>query len=185
MKHLLTVCLTLAVSVVTAEPKRYVMPEDGPRLGTFIFDTRYVANNGSYLTNDVCHIALIKTALIIPDNTEVWCYYRGIDQTNAEDWVQFTPVLTIADFPHDYYLENAISNDVTVTANYIPPSPVVTNLLFSTGVKIAMGAIPVSSLPLVVPGSHLETVSGTTTNSVGILYKSLRKEEDAINGTEE
>lgn len=161
------------------------MPEDGPRIGTFIFDTRYVVNSGSYLTNDVCHIALTKTASIIPDDTEVLCYYRGIDQTNSEDWVQFTPVLTIADFPHDYYLENAISNDVTVTANYVPPSPVVTNFLFSSGMKIAMGVVPVSSLPLVVPGSHLETVSGTTTNSVGILYKSLRKEDDAIITEEE
>ena len=154
--------------------------ENGHRIGTFIFDTRYVVDNGSYLTNDVCHIALTKTASIIPNNTEVWCYHRGIDQTNAEDWVQFTPVLTIADFPHDYYLENAISNDVSVTANYIPPSPVITNLLFTTSMKIAYGAITVNQLPLIVPGSHLEIVNGGTTNIVGTLYKSIRKEDEII-----
>lgn len=175
MKRLISVACFLLSFVTLAY-------ENGQRLGTFLFDTRYVADNGSYLTNDVCHIALRKTVSIIPDTTEVLCYYRGIDQTNSEDWVQFTPVLTIGDFPHDYYLENAISNDVTVTANYVAPSPEITNMLFVTSAKIAFGITPVSSLPLVVPGSHMEEVSTssgtTTTNSIGILYKSIRKEEE-------
>lgn len=173
MKRVISLLFCMFVLAASAD-------ENGQRLGTFIFDTRYVVNNGSYLTNDVCHIALMKTASLIPDSTEVLCYHRGIDQTNAEDWVQFTPVLTIADFPHDYYLENAISNDVSVTANYIPPSPIVTNLLFTTSMKVAFGAITVNQLPLVVPGSHLEIVDGGTTNTVGTLYKSIRKEDESV-----
>lgn len=150
MKGVASICLALFVSLGA------VAGENGQRVGTFIFDTRYVVNAGCYLTNDTCHIELVKTSVLIPDSTEVLIYHRLITETNAEDWVQFTPVLTIADFPHDYYLESAISNDVSVTANYIPPSPETTNLLFQTSMKLWFGVISVSDLPLVVPGAHLE-----------------------------
>lgn len=169
-----------AGSYLINDGKYFVLPENGPREGTFIFDTRYVSDTGSYLTNDTVHIALVKTVAIIPDTTEVWCYHRGIDQTNAEDWVQFTPVLTIADFPYDYFLENAISNDVSVTANYVAPSPEITNLLFTTSAKLSYGALSVSRLPLVVPGSHAEAVDTSTgdVTKLGNLYNEVKKEEE-------
>lgn len=123
----------------------------GGRTGRFIFDTRYIADTGSYLTNDTCHVALAKTANIIPDDTEVLVYARPVVATNASDWVQLLPLRTIAEHPADYYLANAISNDVMVTANYVPPSPVITNFLFTTACKICLGITPTTSLPLVVP----------------------------------
>lgn len=123
----------------------------GGRTGRFIFDTRYIADTGSYLTNDTCHVALTKTANIIPDDTEVLVYARPVVLTNASDWVQLLPLRTIAEHPADYYLANAISNDVMVTANYVPPSPVITNFLFTTACKICLGITPTTSLPLIVP----------------------------------
>lgn len=128
----------------------------GGRTGRFIFDTRYLADTGSYLTNDTCHVALTKTANVIPDDTEVLVYARPVSSTNATDWVQLLPLRTIAEHPADYYLANAISNDVMVTANYVPPSPVITNFLFTTACKICLGITPTTSLPLVVP--HAEAV---------------------------
>lgn len=123
----------------------------GGRTGRLIFDARYIADTGSYLTNDTCHVALTKTANIIPDDTEVLVYARPVVSTNASDWVQLLPLRTIAEHPADYYLANAISNDVMVTANYVPPSPVITNFLFTTACKICLGITPTTSLPLVVP----------------------------------
>lgn len=156
---------------------KIVLPEGSSRTGIFIFDTRYIVDNGSYLTNDVCHIALRKTVSLIPDNTSVLCFYRELNQTNAEDWVQFEPVLTIADFPHDYYLENATNYDVTVSTDYVPPSPEVTNLLFQTSAKICLGWIGTDTLPLVVPGTHLESVNNGETTKGGALYNAVKKAE--------
>ena len=127
----------------------------GGRLGRIIFDTRYLADTGSYLTNDVAHISLVKTANIIPDDTEVLVYARPVGLTNSTDWVQLLPLRTIAQHPADYYLANAISNDVSVTANYVPPTPVITNYLFTTACKICLGITPITSLPLVAPHSKL------------------------------
>lgn len=155
-----------------------VLPEGGSRTGMFFFDTRYIVDNGSYLTNDVCHVALTKTVSLIPDTTQVLCFYRELGQTNAEDWVQFVPVLSIADFPHDYYLENATNYDVTVSADYVPPTPEVTNLLFRTSAKICMGWLDASSLPLVVPGTHLEDVKDGKTKVGGTLYKAVKKQDE-------
>ncbi len=129
----------------------------GGRTGHFLFDTRYLADAGSYLTNGTAHVALVKTVNIIPDTTEVLVYAREIAQTNAEDWIELTPRLTIADFPHDYALENATNHDVMVTADYVPPTPVITNYLFRTAAKISLGWTGTDALPIVVPHSILET----------------------------
>ena len=146
--HLLLASLLVSLLAGLAA---YANETPGGRTGRFIFDARYIADTGSYLTNDTCHVALTKTANVIPDDTEVLVYARPIVSTNASDWVQLLPLRTIAEHPADYYLANAISNDVMVTANYVPPSPVITNFLFTTACKICLGITPTTSLPLVVP----------------------------------
>ena len=149
-RHLNLLLASLLVSLL-AGLAAYANETPGGRTGRFIFDTRYIADVGSYLTNDTCHVALTKIANIIPDDTEVLVYARPVVSTNASDWVQLLPLRTIAEHPADYYLANAISNDVMVTANYVPPSPVITNFLFTTACKICLGITPTTSLPLVVP----------------------------------
>lgn len=155
--------LDKAISYLLAAPFVIAMivygstkPPPAPQTGRFIFDARYLVDGGSYLSNDVAHVAVAKTVSIIPDDTPVLVYARQVGSTNVENWVQLLPQRTIAQHPADYALANATNYDVSVTADYVPPSPVITNLLFEAGCKIIKGNIPSSSLPLVVPRSILE-----------------------------
>lgn len=102
----------------------------GSKGGRVIVSDPYVRDAGSYLTNDVAHIAVAKVSPLLPDDTEILVYARELGQTNATDWVRLTPYLTIADHPHDYALPNATNHDVTVAANYTP-APVHTNGVWS------------------------------------------------------
>ena len=63
--------------------------------------------------------------------------------------------MTIGEGSHSYYLPNATNHDVMVTADYVPPSPVVTNLIFQTQVKLVMHWLDVEDLPVVIPHSTL------------------------------
>ncbi len=87
----------------------------------------YVVVAGSFVTNDYIHVAIAKRTELIPDSTEILVYYRQLDSTNAEDWVEFTPRLTIADFPHDFLLPDATNYNALVAANYVPAPTVHTN----------------------------------------------------------
>lgn len=99
----------------------------GGRKGTITVDDPYIINDGSYLTNDVAHVAIAKRTQLLPDSTEILVYARKVDQTNATDWVRLEPHLTFAEHPHDYHLPNATNHDVIASANYVPAPTVHTN----------------------------------------------------------
>ena len=80
----------------------------------------YIQNDGSYLTNDVAHVAIAKRTPLLPNDTEILVYARQVDLTNATDWVRLSPHLTFADHPYDYSLQNATNYDVMVAADFTP-----------------------------------------------------------------
>lgn len=126
------------------------------RVGTITFDKHYIVDSGSYLTNDVLHLEFTKTSNLIPDDTEVLVHVRDFTDTNSTEYVQMFPVIAITNSPYEYHLENATNFDVIVTANYIPPQPVITNNLFQTGMKVPYGLNPTNEFQMLVPGSHFE-----------------------------
>lgn len=80
----------------------------------------YIQDAGSYLTNDVCHVAIVRRSALLPDDTEILVYARELAQTNAADWVRLVPYLPLSAHPHDYALPNATNHNVLVAANYVP-----------------------------------------------------------------
>ena len=97
------------------------------RKGSVTVSDPYIANDGSYLTNDVAHVAIAKRTPLLPDSTEILVYARPTDSTNVEDWVRLEPHLTFADHPYDYSLANATNYDVVVAANFTPEPTIHTN----------------------------------------------------------
>ena len=87
----------------------------------------YIRDAGSYLTNDIVHVAIAKRTPLLPDDTEILVYARQVDLTNATDWVRLSPHLTFAGHPYDYALPNATNHDVMVAANFTPAPTVHTN----------------------------------------------------------
>lgn len=97
------------------------------RKGTVTVSDPYIANDGSYLTNDVAHVAIAKRTPLLPNDTEILVYARQVDSTNVTDWVRLSPHLTFADHPFDYALPNATNHDVMVAADFTPAPTVHTN----------------------------------------------------------
>ena len=97
------------------------------RKGSVTVSDPYIVNAGSYLTNDVAHVAIAKRTPLLPDSTEILVYARPTDSTNVEDWVRLEPHLTFADHPYDYALANATNYDVMVAANFTPEPTIHTN----------------------------------------------------------
>lgn len=99
----------------------------GSKPGRVTIDDYYIRDAGCYLTNDVVHIALAKSVLMLPDDTDILVYARPWDSTNATDWVRLEPHLTFADHPYDYALFQATNYNVVVAASYTPAPTVHTN----------------------------------------------------------
>ena len=97
------------------------------RKGSVTVSDPYIVNAGSYLTNDVAHVAIAKRTPLLPDSTEILVYARPTDSTNAADWVRLEPHLTFAHHPYDYALANATNYDVIVAANFTPEPTIHTN----------------------------------------------------------
>ena len=97
------------------------------RKGSVTVSDPYIQNNGSYLTNNVAHVAIAKRTPILPDDTEILVYARQVDLTEPTDWVRLSPHLTFADHPYDYALPNATNYDVMVAASFTPAPTVHTN----------------------------------------------------------
>lgn len=97
------------------------------RKGTVTVSDPYIQNDGSYLTNDVAHVAIAKRTPLLPNDTEILVYARQVDSTNVTDWVRLSPHLTFADHPYDYSLPNATNYDVMVAADFTPAPTVHTN----------------------------------------------------------
>ena len=97
------------------------------RKGTVSVNDPYIQNAGSYLTNDVAHVAIAKRTPLLPDDTMILVYARQVDSTNVTDWVRLSPHLTFVDHPYDYALPNATNYDVMVAADFVPAPTVHTN----------------------------------------------------------
>lgn len=95
--------------------------------GRVVVSDPYIVDAGSYLTNDVAHVALAKRYDLLPDDTSILVYARQVGSTNAADWVRLDPRLTFAQHPHDYALPNATNHDVMVAAEFVPAPTVLTN----------------------------------------------------------
>ena len=106
----------------------------GGRKGTVTVSDPYIQNAGSYLTNDIAHVAISKRTQMLPDDTEILVYARQVDLTNATDWVRLEPHLTLAQhllvegvYSWEYSLPNATNYNVLVAANFTPAPTVHTN----------------------------------------------------------
>ena len=97
------------------------------RKGSVTVSDPYIQNDGSYLTNDVAHVAIAKRTPLLPNDTEILVYARQVDLTEPTDWVRLSPHLTFADHPYDYALPNATNYDVMVAASFTPAPTVHTN----------------------------------------------------------
>lgn len=129
----------------------YVGATKGPT-GRVRVDDPYIEDGGSYLTNDVCHVAIKKKVLILPDATEILVYARELSSTNSADWFRLEPHLTLADHPHDYSLQNATNYNVMVAASYTPPPVVHTN-----GVWVIKGFVIPGDGKIAFPGTLIDT----------------------------
>ena len=106
----------------------------GGKGGRVTVSDPYIQDAGSYLTNDIVHVAISKRSQMLPDDTEILVYARQLDMTNATDWVRLEPHLTLAQhlfvegvYFYDYALANATNYDVMVAANFVPTPTVHTN----------------------------------------------------------
>ena len=97
------------------------------RKGSVTVSDPYIQDDGSYLTNDVAHVAIAKRTPLLPNDTEILVYARQVDLTEPTDWVRLSPHLTFADHPYDYALPNATNYDVMVAASFTPAPTVHTN----------------------------------------------------------
>lgn len=111
----------------------------------------YIADGGSYITNNVVHVALKKKSNLLPDATEILVYARELSSTNSADWFRLLPFLTFGDHPHDYELENATNYNVIVAANYASPPSVHTN-----GVLIIKGFLIPGTSKMAFPNSKVK-----------------------------
>lgn len=97
--------------------------------GTISFD-RLIADAGSYLTNDVVHVAATNAAAYASFDfsaSTLLVYARPVGSTNSADWAELEPRRTFGEQPADWHLPNATNYNVIVALNYVPPSPVHTN----------------------------------------------------------
>ena len=125
--------------------------------GRITFDA-YLADAGSYLTNDVAHVAARKVSAVIPDDTPVLVFARELAKTNAADWAEVAPRRTYAELPADWALPNATNYNVYVALAWSPVQPVVTNLYFqTTPVAVLGGSDATNGVRAVIPRSKLET----------------------------
>ena len=106
----------------------------GGKGGRVRVDDPYIQDAGSYLTNDIAHVAITKRTQMLPDDTEILVYARQVDLTNATDWVRLEPHLTLAQhllvegvYSWEYSLPNATNYNVLVAANFTPAPTVHTN----------------------------------------------------------
>jgi hypothetical protein len=123
----------------------------GPR-GTITFDELLV-DQGSYLTNNLVHIAAAKTSQLLPDTAEMLVHARELGSIDPADWAELTPRRTVGDLPCDYTLADATNYNVTVTVDWQPESIVITNYLLTVPGLIAMEATPGLSLDAVLRGT--------------------------------
>ena len=107
----------------------------GTKIGRVTVNDPYITNAGSYVTNDVVHVAVAARFPFIPQDMEILIWSRTLQQTNAEDWVQLVRAeegpYRLREFPMDIPVPNATNYDFMVAANYVPEPTVHTNGVWS------------------------------------------------------
>ena len=121
MKRSDKIALTLlAIGLTFYAGAKHAMP-------SFQFDT-YLANDGSYATNDTVHVAFTQRAQGLDLSTSpVLVYAREMGSTNAAEWAELLPRRMFPAFPADYTLANATNYNYAVYVDYVPPPTVHTN----------------------------------------------------------
>ena len=110
----------LAIGLTFYAGAKHAMP-------SFQFDT-YLANDGSYATNDTVHVAFTQRAQGLDLSTSpVLVYAREMGSTNAAEWAELLPRRMFPAFPADYTLANATNYNYAVYVDYVPPPTVHTN----------------------------------------------------------
>lgn len=124
-----------------------------PSKGSVTVSDNYIKDNGSYLTNDVCRIAIEKKISALPEDTSILVYARELSSTNVADWVRLEPYLTYKDYPYDHHLPNATNYNIMVAADYLNPPFVHTN-----GVLIFKGFIIPGTNKAAFPNTKIKEI---------------------------
>ena len=93
----------------------------------------FLADAGSYATNDVLHVAVTNApayAGIDFSLCPVLVYARPRGLSDAPEWEELLPRRTFSELPADYAIEDATNYNYLVYLDYVPPSPVHTNGVF-------------------------------------------------------
>ena len=93
----------------------------------------FLADAGSYATNDVLHVAVTNApayAGIDFSACPVLVYARPRGLSDAPEWEELLPRRTFSELPADYAIEDATNYNYLVYLDYVPPSPVHTNGVF-------------------------------------------------------
>lgn len=93
----------------------------------------FLADAGSYATNDVLHVAVTNApayAGIDFSSCPVLVYARPRGLSDAPKWEELLPRRTFSELPADYAIEDATNYNYLVYLDYVPPSPVHTNGVF-------------------------------------------------------
>lgn len=127
-------------------------------VGRVSVDDPYIRNAGSYVTNDLVHVAVVARFDFVPPTTEVLVFARELAQTNAEDWVQLTRIeegpYRLGECPFDIPFANATNYNFLIAANYIPAPTVHTNGVWSIkGFIIPAGGNPPSPATYAFPNT--------------------------------
>jgi len=90
-------------------------------------ETRYLTDNGSYVTNDHVHVAFTRS-LIVPVSADLLGYVRPAGSTNDADWVQMLET-TFAQFacPSNIPWAEAWTNEFAFFTTWTPGPAVHTN----------------------------------------------------------
>ena len=96
----------------------------------FTFDAAYLADAGSYATNDTAHIAIASRIPGLDVSAcDVLAYCRSNTETNAPMVALAT--YTFAEYPRDFAIPGATNYDYFVYLDYVPPPNVHTNGVYN------------------------------------------------------
>ena len=90
------------------------------------YETRYLTDAGSYVTNDFVHVNFNR--IIAPSSAPFYLTYRQVDSTNDMDWVVYIET-TFAEFacPSNVPFANATNYDWLAYTTWTPGPTVQTN----------------------------------------------------------